>query len=116
MLRLTAHFGADRLRLGVLGLGMMGLFAIAAVQFPDRPWQAQPLPAERPRLALSQELFEAQQALWQKTMDAIAPERPGVVDLYALVFSPYAVEDVFLRESTMVAGVLAAALRRRASA
>jgi peptidase C13-like protein len=106
VLRLTAHFGADRLRLGVLGLGMMGLFAIAAVQFPDRPWQAQ-ASSERPRLALSQELFEAQQALWRKTTDAIAPERPDVVDLFALIFSPYADEDVFLRESTMVAGVLA---------
>jgi hypothetical protein len=30
-----------------------------------------------------------------------------VVDVYGIVFAPYASEDVFLRESTMVAGVLA---------
>lgn len=61
VLRLTAHFGVDRLRLGVLGLGMMSLFALAAVQFPDRPWQAEAT-GQKPRLELSQELFEAQQA------------------------------------------------------
>jgi hypothetical protein len=36
-------------------------------------------------------------------MAAIARERPGVTDVYGLVFAPYASEDVFLRESTMVA-------------
>lgn len=107
VLRLTAQFGADRLRLGVLALGMVGLFGLAAVQFPDRPWQAEPSSTRRPRLELSQELFEAQQVLWQKTVAGIAPERAGVVDVYALVFSPYAGEDVFLRESSMVARLLA---------
>jgi hypothetical protein len=40
-------------------------------------------------------------------MAAIARERPGVTDVYGLVFAPYAAEDVFLRESTMVSRVLA---------
>lgn len=109
VLRLSARFGMDRPRLGALGLGMVALFALAAWQFPDRPWQADMSQAQAehaPRLALSQETFETQQALWQKTVDGLAPERPGVTDVYALVFSPYANEDVFLRESTMVAKVL----------
>ena len=40
-------------------------------------------------------------------MAALAPERPGVVDVYGIVFSPYAEENVFLRESDMVAQLLA---------
>jgi hypothetical protein len=45
--------------------------------------------------------------LWEKTVAALAPERPGVVDVYGLVFSPFGDEDVFLRESNMVAKLLA---------
>ena len=108
VLRLTAHFGANGLRLGVLALGMMAVFGVAAVEFQDRPWQAEPPASARSsRLELTQEVFEAQQALWQQTTARIAPERAGVVDVYALIFSPYAAEDVFLRESRMVAAVLA---------
>lgn len=61
---------------------------------------------EKPRLRLTQQTFEEQQALWQKTFATIAPQRPGVADVYALVFAPYASEDVFKRESTMVSTVL----------
>jgi hypothetical protein len=110
VLRLSARFGVDRLRLGALGLGMVALFGVAAWQFPDRPWRADVAQgqAEAPqRLELSQETFEIQQALWQKTLSGLAPERPGTADVYGLVFSPYADEDVFLRESTMVAKLLA---------
>jgi hypothetical protein len=109
VLLLSSRFGMERLRLGALGLGMVALFALTAWQFPDRPWQADlaQVQAERPpRLELSQEIFETQQALLQKTVGGLAPERPGVTDVYALVFSPYAREDVFLRESTMVAKLL----------
>ena len=61
---------------------------------------------EKPRLRLTQQTFEDQQALWQKTFAAIEPQRPGVADVYALIFAPYASEDVFKRESTMVSTVL----------
>jgi hypothetical protein len=108
VLRLTARFGVVRLRLGILALGMIALFGLAAVHFPDRPWKGDPaLDKERPHLELSQEMFEAQQALLQKAVAGLAPERAGVVDVYALVFSPYAGEDVFLREGGMVAKLLA---------
>jgi hypothetical protein len=83
---------------------------LMAWQFQARTWQedaARDAAAERPRLQLSQQTFEAQQALWEKTMAAIAHQRPGVTDVYALVFAPYAAEDVFLRESTLVSRVLA---------
>ncbi len=78
---------------------------------PDRPWtpdysQAEadtPAPA---RLRLSQPVFEAQQALFQQQTDALLPERAGVADVYALVFAPYAAENVFRNESAMVREVL----------
>ncbi|MDB5875419.1 MAG: putative rane protein [Ramlibacter sp.] len=111
VLRLSARFGMHRARLAALALGLIALFGLAAWQFPDRPWRAdaasQEVRDERPRLELSQEVFEAQQALWQKTIETLAPERAGTVDVYGLVFSPYAQEDVFLRESTLVAKLLA---------
>lgn len=77
-----------------------------AWQFQERTWYALETPDERPRLVLSQETFEAQQTLLQDRLAALAPQRPGVTDVYGLVYAPYASEDVFLRESSMVAGVL----------
>jgi hypothetical protein len=110
LLLLFQHFRVPRMRLGVLALGMVALFGLTAWQFPDRPWQedfAQAAREQRPRLRLSQDVFEAQQALWQSKVAALAPQRPGVVDVYGLVFSPYDDEDVFLRENDMVAKLLA---------
>ena len=108
--RLAARFGAGRPRQAALALGIVTLFGVSAWQFPDRPWEqdvAQAEAPERPVLELSQETFETQQAVWDKAVASLAPERPGVTDVYGLVFAPYADEEVFLRESTMVAGVLA---------
>lgn len=110
VLRLFGHFGVPRARMGVLAMGMVALFGLTAWQFPERPWQedvAQVSQVQRPRLQLSQDVFEEQQALLQKTAAALAPERAGVIDVYGLVFSPYDDEDVFLRESSLVAELLA---------
>jgi hypothetical protein len=102
---LGAAFGLRRARLLALGLGVAGIAALAAWHFGDRAWDRVP-EAPGPRFSLRQETFEAQQALWQQQAAALAPGRPGVVDVYGLVFSPYADEDVFLRENHLVAGVL----------
>lgn len=108
VLVLSARFGATRGRLRALAVGMIVLFALSASQFPDRPWHAEdPQEAEAVELELSQEAIEAQQALLPQAVAALATERPGVVDVYGIVFSPYAEENVFLRESDMVAQVLA---------
>ncbi|MDB5860220.1 MAG: putative rane protein [Ramlibacter sp.] len=106
--RLGWHFGLDRRRLAALALGLCVIFGLSAWQLPDRPWEADaPLAEEAPRLVLSQESIEAQQAVWQQAVAGLAPQRPGVVDVYGLVFAPYGSEEVFLRESTLVADVLA---------
>ncbi len=90
--------------LAATGLNLWQFEARAWVSDPDRAGQAEDT---RPRLRLSQETLETQQALWQRTVAAIRPGRPGVANVYGLVFAPYAAEDVFLRESTLVSGVLA---------
>ena len=107
--RLASRFGVDRLRQAAFALGLVTLFGLSAWQFPDRPWQqdASQGPPERATLELSQETFETQQAVWDQAVASLAPQRPGVIDVYGLVFAPYADEDVFLRESSMVAGLLA---------
>ena len=63
-------------------------------------------PSKRRFLSLTQEVFEEQMGLSLQKFQALSPERPGVVDVYGLVYAPYAAEDVFLRESDMVRGVL----------
>ena len=109
---LAGRFIRSWRRTAVFALALVALIGAAAWQSPDaQPW----VPAveesaagepEPPRLHLSQSLFEAQQALWARQMQALAPQRDGVVDVYGLVFAPYAGEDVFRRESTLVATLL----------
>jgi hypothetical protein len=55
---------------------------------------------------LTQEVMEAQAGIVQGSLQALAPQRPGVADVYAITFAPYAEEDVFRRESDMVADVM----------
>jgi hypothetical protein len=57
-------------------------------------------------LALSQEMMEAQARTLPAALDALVPGRPGVVDLYAITFAPYADEDVFSREATLVTDLM----------
>ncbi len=96
----------------VMMLALVAATGLNLWQFEARAWVSAPDPVARtedtrPRLRLNQETLEAQQALWPRTLEAIAPQRPGVIDVYGLVFAPYAAEDVFLRESTLVSAVLA---------
>ena len=111
LIRVTARFAGPRWRLGVLGAVLLGLSALAVWQFPDRPWVPEAVEtadeeAEAPRLHLSQAVFEAQQNLWPVLESGLQPRREGVVNVYGLVFAPYAEEDVFRRESALVADVL----------
>lgn len=112
--RLTAREAVARWRVALLVPALAGMLALGfwqTMNMQDRIWQtdydataaAEP---ERPRLKLTQEVFEQQQALWERTVAGIASREPGRTNVYGLVFAPYASEDVFLRESTMVAKVI----------
>lgn len=103
---LARRLGATVARSAALALVLAGVFAVTAWQHKASAWYAQDATPDTPRLRISQESFEAQQALLQQTLAAVPAQRPGVIDVYGLVYAPYASEDVFLRESSMVAGVL----------
>jgi len=60
----------------------------------------------REPLRLTQAVLEGQPQLLQSKLATLQPGRPGVVDVYAITFAPYADEDVFKRESAMVASVM----------
>lgn len=107
----SARCIAHRGRSTVFGAASVAVMALGTWQFPDLPWEEdlgapgirQPEPA---RVHLSQTVFEAQQALWQRQVQALAGQTDGVVDVYGLVFAPYAGEEVFRNESAMVKQVL----------
>ena len=117
---LSARFIRSRMRTAVFAVAMTTVIGVGMWQFQDPPWEpdaqamadaseasadAAQAPEPAP-LVLTQAMFEGQQALWQRQADALVPERPGVVDVYGLVFAPYADENVFHRESTMVSTLL----------
>jgi hypothetical protein len=58
-------------------------------------------------LSFSQELVEQQLPLMEAQLDALAPQRPGVADMYTITFAPYEGEEVFRRESGVVNEVMA---------
>lgn len=91
--------------LGVLA-GVAAL-ALAFCALPPAPYWRAPEPAAAAPLQLTQELIEAQAPLLAEQIKALKPQRPGVVDMYTITFAPYAGEDVFRRESGMVAQVMA---------
>lgn len=104
----VANFIGRTWRLAIFALFIVVGVVINATQFNSRSWQedysrsSTPEAEEKPRLHLSQQTFEDQQALWPRKLAELQPQRPGVADVYGLVFSPYASQDVFLRESSMV--------------
>ena len=54
----------------------------------------------------SQEVLEAQADTLPDALEALQPRRPGVVNLYAVTFAPYADADVFSREATLVSDLI----------
>ena len=90
---------------------MMACTGVSIWQFNERAWQEDlssqsRADADKPQLRLSQQIFEAQRALWVTKVNALMPQREGITDVYGLVFTPYASEDVFRRESTLVIDIL----------
>ena len=116
LLRLTARFIQSRWRTAVFALCLLGGMAAQFYLGVEPSWQpvvtaptagADPGLGETPAgVPLSQSVFEGQQLMLEAYTQDLTPERPGVVDVYGLVFAPYAGEEVFRRESTMVSDLL----------
>ncbi|RYH00002.1 MAG: hypothetical protein EON58_01775 [Alphaproteobacteria bacterium] len=53
-------------------------------------------------LKLTEEVLATQPRLLAKALTALAPPNDGRVNVYAITYAPYAMEDVFMRESAVV--------------
>jgi hypothetical protein len=72
--------------------------------YPDESTER--VAVEDKRLHLKQEVMEQQSGVLIAALDALQPQRPGVADVYAITFAPYAGEDVFRRESKLVSELM----------
>jgi hypothetical protein len=105
------HFYGRHSKTVVFVVCLIAGMALTVTQFNARTWQEDYSQrstdeVEKPRLQLSQQVFEEQEALLKQKMASVAAQRKDRNEVYGLVFAPYASEDVFLRESTMVSNVL----------
>jgi len=64
--------------------------------------EAQRAQAEKFRALADEKGFYAQHDALQRALTALLPERPGVIDVYALTAGLYASEDVFMREVRLI--------------
>lgn len=100
--RLQAHPGW----LAFAVIALMGLQVVETLSLNSSSWEATASDeASRPRLTLSQEVFEAQETLLDQALASVAGESTAEIQVFGLVYAPYA-QDVFLRESAMVSDVM----------
>jgi Peptidase C13 family len=52
--------------------------------------------------AVSEAVLVAQATMLEEHLNAIEPQRPGVIDLYFIAFAPYASQDVFRKELDVI--------------
>jgi hypothetical protein len=100
---------ARHLKRIVVGIGLVVTAVLIQGADPVRAWYpaaAQAAPADAEPVKLTQDIVELQPRLLDEQLRALRPQRPGVIDVYAITFAPYADEDVFRREGDMVAGVM----------
>ncbi len=72
--------------------------------YPDRPEFS--ASEKAPAFRLTQEVIEAQDQVLQRDLAALAPAHGGRINVFALTYAPDAEEDVFMRESALVADVM----------
>jgi hypothetical protein len=76
------------------------------------PWQlwypdaSESTSGEPAPMRLNQALFESQTQLLKTQLSQLQKQRPAQHDVYAVIYAPYAPEDVFLKESRMVEQVM----------
>jgi hypothetical protein len=93
---------------------MLGAWLSPAVFWWPQPAEAAQAPAQDAEAAeppyrglpLTDAVVAAQPRLLAEALDGLAPPQPGRINVYGLSYAPYASEDVFLRESAVVAQTL----------
>lgn len=109
MLLVSVRWIGHRWRSLAFCVGAIAMIGVGMWQFQGGAWAPAPAPSAQgapKRLHLSQQVFEGQQALWQRQREALAGQVDGQADVFGLVFAPYAGENVFRNESTMVVQLL----------
>lgn len=105
--RATQSHGKQILLAGIFALSMPVIIHLSQ---PPAYWQADTEGEENisteSNLQLTPETLETQFRLAEKQRAALTAERPGVVDLFSISYSPYGDDEVFLRESSMVNAVV----------
>lgn len=100
---------AAGLRFAVIA-AFVALSLAAELYMPLRHWYPvrPPAPARdaAAEFRLTPEVFEAQAEVLQRELQGLRSQRPGRIDVYAVTFAPDADEEVFARESAMVADVM----------
>jgi len=88
-----------RLAAVAVAVGLLAL-PLAGLDRMDRVWVAaeRPPAADAARRAATEAAIYLQGALLERALAALAPGRPGTVDLYFVGFGAYAGQDVFMRE------------------
>lgn len=81
---------------------------LPAQHWYEAPGQDEDETADSAEWRLTQEVMETQSRVLRQSLQSVSRQRAGVIDVYAITFAPYAEEDVFLRESEMVAQVMQA--------
>lgn len=87
--------------------GVAAMAVVFCILPPTPYWHAPDALAPGAPVLLTQELIEEQAPLLAAQLKSLKPQRPGVVDMYTITFAPFGGEDVFKRESGMVAEVMA---------
>lgn len=91
--------GGRRLAAVAVAAGLLAL-PLAGLKRTDLVWVAaeRPPAADAARRAATEAAIYLQGTLLERELAALAPGRPGVVDLYFVGFGAYAGQDVFMRE------------------
>jgi hypothetical protein len=90
----------------VAAAAMVGVMAFGIWHEPMRLWHPERQESRAEPFVLTQEITERQAGLLGERLQALRPQRPGVIDVYTITFAPYADEDVFRLESERVASVM----------
>lgn len=94
----------------VAAASAVALALLAYTMGPPSAFWTRVVPEEEEReetLRFTQEMVEEQAPLLEAQLDMLAPQRPGVKDMYTITFAPFEGEEVFRRESRMVSEVMA---------
>jgi Peptidase C13 family len=91
----------------VFAVVMSAIWNRSAYWYPDyESTTASEAKSENRLRHLTPDALKTQSLLLEEQLSTLAPQRPGVVDVYAITFAPYSTENVFLNESNIVLAVM----------